>query len=133
MYRVKQFHQNLTRPPIGPMEIFNIIYLLYRTSESKNQAETRSRYGETAVSAFFPCVPCVSTSHSPASPVPLAPNSTLQHFYTTFIMLNSYILKQRSIGASSEMHLFPAKVGAKYALGPTQPPRMPNFQQMSMV
>jgi hypothetical protein len=44
----------------------------------------------------------------------------------------AYILKQRSIEASSEMHLFPAKVGAKYAAGPTHPPRMPYFQQMPM-
>jgi hypothetical protein len=44
----------------------------------------------------------------------------------------AYILKQRLIGATSEMYLFPAKVGAKYAPGPTQPPRMSNFQQMSM-
>ena len=42
-----------------------------------------------------------------------------------------YILKQRSIGASSEMYLFPAKVGAKYAPGPTQPPKMPNLQQIN--
>jgi hypothetical protein len=28
--------------------------------------------------------------------------------------------------------LFPAKVGANYAPGPTEPPRMPNFQQMSI-
>jgi hypothetical protein len=42
-------------------------------------------------------------------------------------------MKQRSIRATSEMHLFPAKVGAKYAPGPTEPPRMPNFQQMSII
>jgi hypothetical protein len=41
----------------------------------------------------------------------------------------AYVLKQRSIGATSKMHLFPAKVGAKYAAGPTEPPIMPNFQQ----
>jgi hypothetical protein len=29
----------------------------------------------------------------------------------------TYILKQRSIGATSEMHLFPAKVGTKYQRG----------------
>jgi hypothetical protein len=46
---------------------------------------------------------------------------------------DAYILKQGLIGASLEMHLFPAKVGANYAPGPTQAPRMPNFQQMSMV
>jgi hypothetical protein len=46
---------------------------------------------------------------------------------------NAYILKQRLIEASSEMYLSLAKVGAKYAAGPTQPPRMLNFQQMSMV
>jgi len=48
-------------------------------------------------------------------------------------MYNAYILKQRSIRATSEIHLFPAKVGAKYAAGPIEPPRMPNFQQMSMI
>ena len=37
------------------------------------------------------------------------------------------MLKQRSIGVSSEMHLFPAKMGAKYASGLTQPPIMQNF------
>jgi len=46
---------------------------------------------------------------------------------------NAYILKQRLIGAISEMHLSPAKVGAKYAAGPTQAPRMPKFQQMKMI
>jgi hypothetical protein len=46
---------------------------------------------------------------------------------------NAYILKQRSIGASSEIYVFPAKVGAIYAAGPTQPLRMPNFQKMSKV
>jgi hypothetical protein len=46
---------------------------------------------------------------------------------------NACILKQRLIGASSELHLFSTKVGAKYAPGPTQPPRMPNFQEVSMV
>jgi hypothetical protein len=48
-------------------------------------------------------------------------------------MYDAYILKHRSIGATSEMHLFPAKVGAKNAAGPTEPPRMPKFQQMSMI
>jgi len=42
-------------------------------------------------------------------------------------------MRQTLISATSEMHLFPAKVGAKYAAGPTEPPRMPNFQQMSMI
>jgi len=46
---------------------------------------------------------------------------------------NADILKQRLIGASSEMHLFPAKVGAYYAPGPTQPPRIPISREMSMV
>ena len=49
------------------------------------------------------------------------------------ISYNAYILKQRSIGATSEKHFFPAKVGAKYAAGPTEPPRTPKFQQMSMI
>jgi len=35
---------------------------------------------------------------------------------------NAYILKQRSIGATSEMLHFLVKVGAKYAAGPTEPP-----------
>jgi len=49
---------------------------------------------------------------------------------------NANILKQRSIGATLEMHLFPAKVCAKYAKyanyapGPTEPPRMPNFKKI---
>jgi len=39
--------------------------LVARTSESKNQAGTRSRYGAIDF-VYFPCVPCVSASHSPA-------------------------------------------------------------------
>ena len=34
-------------------------------------------------------------------------------------IFNACMLKQRLIGANSEMHLFPAKVGVKYAPGPT--------------
>ena len=57
------------------------------------------------------------------------------HIWCIYTVLANptYILKQRSIGATSEVYLFPAKVGAKYAPGPTEPPRMPNFQQVSMV
>jgi len=58
------------------------------------------------------------------------PNSTFQHCYNIY---DAYILKQRSIRTTLEMHLFPAKLGAKYVPGPTEPPRMPNFQQMSTV
>jgi len=36
---------------------------------------------------------------------------------------NAYILKQRSIGATSETHLLPAKVGAKYGLDITSSKR----------
>jgi hypothetical protein len=43
-------------------------------------------------------------------------------------MLKAYILKQMLTGASSELRLFPAKVGAKYAPDPTQPPRMSIYQ-----
>jgi hypothetical protein len=42
---------------------------------------------------------------------------------------NAYILKQRSIGATSEMHPFPAKVGAKYAAGPTELSAMDGLTQ----
>jgi hypothetical protein len=50
-----------------------------------------------------------------------------------YSIYNAYILEERLIGASSKMYLFPAKVGAKYAPGPTQPSRVPNIQQMSKV
>ena len=49
---------------------FNVIIIIDRNSKSKYRAETRSRYGATDLSAFFPCVPCVSASHTPAFPVP---------------------------------------------------------------
>ena len=114
-----------------PHLTFNVINILVRNSGSRNRAETRSRYGATDF-CLFPLCPlceCLPLAGFPSTPVP---NSTLQHCYTTFIMPIP-ILKQGSIGATSEMHLFPAKVGAEYAPGPTQPLRTPNFQQMSMV
>jgi hypothetical protein len=90
---------------------------------------------ERQIFLFFPCplCECLPLAGIPSTPAPI---STLQYCYVTYIMLisyNAYILKQRSIGATSEKHFFPAKVGAKYAAGPTEPPRMPNFQQMSMI
>ena len=89
-----------------------------RNSEQK-RAETRSRYGATDALSFPPVsdVPCVSASHSSAFPVPLLQIRLAA--YVTFNIYNAYILKQRSIRATSEMHLFPAKVGAKYAPCPT--------------
>jgi hypothetical protein len=44
------------------------------TSGDRNRAKTRSRCG-----ACFPCVPCMSASHSQAFPAPLHQNLTLQH------------------------------------------------------
>jgi len=52
--------------------IFYFIYFQPRNSERKKRAETRSRYGAATFSAFFPCVPCVSASHTPAFPAPLS-------------------------------------------------------------
>ena len=77
-----------------PHSNINVINIWPRNSESKNRAETRSRYGATAFSAFFLCVPCVSASHTPAIPVPLS--QIRQHCYCD--NYNAYILKQRSIG-----------------------------------
>jgi len=65
---------------------------------------------ERHIFLFIPCVPCVSASHSPPFPVPLPQIDITALLYNIY---NAYILKQRSIGATSEMHLFPAKVGAK--------------------
>jgi hypothetical protein len=68
-----------------------------------------------------PLCDCLPLAGVPSTP---APNLTLQHCYNIY---NAYILKQRSIGATSEMHLFPAEVGAKYAAGPTEPPQNAKF------
>jgi hypothetical protein len=71
-------------------------------------------------------------SHAPALPVPCPKLDIAALLYNTY---NAYILKQRLIGPTSEMHRFPANVGAKcakYAPGPTESPRMPKFQKMSM-
>jgi len=84
---------------------------------------------EQQIFVFSPFVPCVSAFHLPTFPVTL-PNNWHCNIVNIY---NAYILKQRSIGVTWEMHLFPAKVGAKYAAGPTEPPRMPNFQQMPMI
>jgi hypothetical protein len=71
------------------------------------------------------CLPLAGISQYPCPKFDIA--ALLYDIY------NAYILKQRSIGATSEMYLFPAKEGAKYAAGPTKLPKMPNFQQMSMI
>jgi hypothetical protein len=47
---------------------------------------------------------------------------TLLHWYKIFIP------EAEVDSCKFRMHLFPAKVGAKYTPGLTQPPRMPNFQ-----
>jgi hypothetical protein len=52
----------------------------------------------------------------PSAPAPIDIAALLYNIY------NACILKQRSIRATLEMHIFPAKVGAKYALGPRSPP-----------
>ena len=102
---------NSIKPHLGHRlaPFYKLLYPLFwsATLRAKNGMKIAACGMERATdcSVFFPCVPCVS----------------------------AYILKQRSIGATSEMHLFPAKVGAKYAPGPTKPPRMQKFQQMSMV
>jgi hypothetical protein len=99
---------------------FNVINSEPRNSENKNRAETRSRYGATFLPfSLCPLCECLPYASIPSTPVPN------QHCSNVDIY-NAYILKQRSIGANSEMYFFPAKVGANYAPGPTQPPRMPN-------
>ena len=77
---------------LAPFKFYILCFV--RNSGNKKRAETRSRYGETAFSAFFLCVPCVSASHTPAIPVPLS--QIRQHCYCD--NYNAYILKQRSIG-----------------------------------
>jgi hypothetical protein len=126
--RDEQFPSKSNQATNWPHVNFSIINIFGRNSGRLNGGKIRSSYGATEF-VFFPCVPCVSASHSPAFPVPCPKFDLAALLYNIY---NAYILKQRSIGATSEMHLFPAKVGAKYAPGPTQPPRMPNFQQMSM-
>ena len=71
-----------------PRVNMNVINNLDRNSESNNRAETRSRYGATDLSVFPSCPlrECLPLACFPSTP---APNSTLQHCYTTFIMLLS--------------------------------------------
>jgi len=65
-----KFAPNFNQATDWPHLNFNLINILDRNSKSRNWAETRSRYGAADLSAFFPCVPCVSASHTPAFPVP---------------------------------------------------------------
>ena len=76
----------------------------------------RSRCGAAEFS-FSPVSPVwVPFTGFPSTP---APNTTLLHCYDIY---NASILKQMLIGVSSEMHLFPAKVGAKSHRAPHSPP-----------
>ena len=106
---------------------FTVINIFVRNSGRKTGGKLAAGNGATDSYVFFPLCPLCECrlSQYPCPKFDLA--ALLYNIY------NAYIVKQRSIRATLEMHLFPAKVGAKYALGPTQPPRMPNFQQMSMV
>jgi len=72
----------------------------------------------------FPCVPCVSTSHSPAFPVPCPKFDLAALLYN---MYNAYILKQRSIGASSINVPFPCQSGCKLRTGPHTAPQDAEF------
>ena len=87
-------------------------------------------YKERQIFLFIPCVYVWVPSTRQRSQYPCPKFDITALVYNIY---NAYILKKRPIGATSDMHLFPAKVGAKYAAGPTEPPRMPNFQQMSMI
>ena len=103
-------------PPIGPFWNMYVINILICNFWHKNGGLIWKGYGATI---YFGFSPCVSDFYSPAFPVPLP-----QIWHCSIVIIyNAYILKQRSIGATSEMHLFPAKVGAKYAVGPTEPLR----------
>ena len=66
-----KFAQIFNQATDWPHLNFNVINALYRNSGRKNWAETRSRYGATDF-VFYPSVPCVSASHTPAFPVPLS-------------------------------------------------------------
>ena len=123
-------NQNSPRPPIGHVKILLHPLFWSATRRANTGLKLAAGVDRQIFYVFSPCVPCVSASHSPAFPVPLSqiwPAALLYNIY------NAYLLKQSSIRVTSEMHFFPAKVGAKYALDPTQPPRTPNFQQISMV
>jgi len=63
-----------------------------------------------SLSVFSPCTPCVSASHSQALQYPCPKFDIAALLYNIY---NAYILKQRSIGATSDVHLFPARVGCK--------------------
>jgi len=74
--------------------------------------------------SFPPCVPYVSASHSSAFPVPL---SQIRH--CSIVKWHLYCLYPEAEVDRGKFRNVPFP----YAPGPTQPPRMPNIQQMSMI
>jgi hypothetical protein len=90
-------------------------------SGNQNWTEIRSRCGATDFLSFAPVslVRVPPTHWHSQYPCPKFDIAAL--FYDIY---NAYILKQRLIGVSSVFNVFPAKVGAKFAKGPTEPPRM---------
>ena len=103
---------------------FNSVTLVSKTGLKPAAGMERQNICRFPLCPLCECLPLAGISSTPA------PNSTSS---IVIYIYNAYILKQRSIGATSEMHLSPAKAGAKYVPGPTEPPRLPIFQQMSML
>ena len=103
-------HQISTRPPIGPFTFYSNLYLTPQLWEQKLGWNLQQLWSNRFV--FFPCAPCVSASTRRQSQHPCPKFDIAALLYDIY---NACILKQRSNGASSEMHLFPAKVGANYA------------------
>ena len=80
-------HRFLHRPSIGPIQISFDEYKLAAMLRAKTRLELA--VGKERQISLFPLCPlceCLPLAGVPSNP---APNSTLQHCYTTFIMLIS--------------------------------------------
>ena len=109
--------------------IVRTVYLTPQLWEQKPGWNSQQVWSDRLI-CLFPRCPFVSASHSQAFPLPLSQiwhySIVIQHF------LCLYPEAEVDWG-NLRIAPFPCQSGCKYALGPTQPPRVLNFQQMSML
>jgi len=102
--RGKQYAKNQPGHRLTPFK-FCRSHIFGRNAERKNREETRSRYGATDFSVFIPFVFVWVPSTRRHSQYPCPKFDIAALLYNIY---NANILKQRSIGETSKMHLFPA-------------------------